>query len=165
MNARLSPKSSFRPMQLADLAQIHRIEVQAYPYPWTERIFRDCLNSDYQCWVLKLRGEIIAYGVMSVAANEAHILNICVAPDWQGLGHGRRLLHRLLDLARWHLATRVFLEVRPSNSSAIALYRSEDFSEIGRRPHYYPSDTVREDALVMAKDLRGSKEMPSISQE
>ena len=60
---------------------------------------------------------------------------------------------RLLDLARWHHAERVFLEVRPSNTHAIALYDTMGFNEIGRRPNYYPGKRGREDALVMAIEL------------
>ena len=60
---------------------------------------------------------------------------------------------RLLDLARWHRAERVYLEVRPSNPKAIALYHDLGFNEIGRRPQYYPADKGREDALVMAIEL------------
>ena len=147
------PISSFRAMRAADLEAISRIELTAYPYPWTYGIFRDCLASGYECWVLERSGELIGYGVLSVAVGEAHILNICIAPTEQSRGHGRRVLARLLDLARWHRAERVFLEVRPSNTSAIALYDSAGFNEIGRRPNYYPGKRGREDALVMAIEL------------
>ena len=147
------PISSFRAMRVADLEAISRIELTAYPYPWTYGIFRDCLASGYECWVLERSGELIGYGVLSVAVGEAHILNICIAPTEQSRGHGRRVLARLLDLARWHRAERVFLEVRPSNTSAIALYDSAGFNEIGRRPNYYPGKRGREDALVMAIEL------------
>ena len=92
-------------------------------------------------------------GVISVAADEGHILNVCVAPERQGRGHGRRLLRALVDYARDCGAARVFLEVRPSNPHAIALYHDEGFNEIGRRPRYYPSHDGREDALVMAMEL------------
>ena len=140
-------------MRAGDLEAISRIELTAYPHPWTYGIFRDCLASGYECWVLERAGELIGYGVLSVAGGEAHILNICVAPAEQGCGHGRRVLARLLDLARWHRAERVFLEVRPSNTSAIALYDRAGFNEIGRRPNYYPGKRGREDAVVMAIEL------------
>lgn len=145
--------SSFRAMRASDLEAISRIELSAYPHPWTFGIFRDCMASGYECWVLERSGELIGYGVLSVAAGEAHILNICVAPAEQGRGLGRRILARLLDLARWHHAMRVFLEVRPSNTAAIALYDSSGFNEIGRRPNYYPGKRGREDAMVMAIEL------------
>ena len=91
--------------------------------------------------------------MLSAAAGEAHILNVCIAPEYQGRGHGRRLLARLVDLARWHHARQVFLEVRPSNPRAINLYRDFGFNEIGLRPNYYPAEKGREDAIVMAMEL------------
>lgn len=147
------PLASFRAMRQADLEAVARIEVSAYPYPWTFGIFRDCLAAGYECWVLERGAELLGYGVLSVAGGEAHVLNLCVAPAEQGCGHGRRILARLLDLARWHHAQRVFLEVRPSNTHAIALYDSAGFNEIGRRPNYYPGKRGREDAIVMAMEL------------
>src|SRR3546814_15566121 len=96
---------------------------------------------------------ILGYGVLSVAADESHVLNICIDPQLQGQGLGRRLLRALLKLAGGHGARRVFLEVRPSNPHAIALYHDEGFNEIGRRPRYYPAHVGREDAIVMAKEL------------
>ena len=142
-----------RPMREEDLESIARIEALAYEFPWTLGIFRDCMRAGYACWVLSHDATTIGYAVLSMAAREAHVLNVCVAPDEQGHGHGRRLMRRLVDLARWHQAERVFLEVRPSNLRAIALYHDLGFNEIGRRPNYYPARNGREDALVMAFEL------------
>ena len=144
---------AFRAMRGEDLEAVIRIEVSAYPYPWSLGIFRDCLAAGYACWVLARPGGLVGYGVLSVAAGEAHLLNLCVAPSQQGRGHGRRILARMLDVARWHRCERVFLEVRPSNPNAIALYDSAGFNEIGRRPNYYPAVRGREDAIVMAIEL------------
>jgi ribosomal-protein-alanine N-acetyltransferase len=145
--------STMRRMREADLDRIMEIERRAYPYPWTHGIFRDCLRADYPAWVLDEDGMTIGYGVLSVAAGEAHLLNVCVDPQRQGRGHGRRLVQALLRIARRHGARRVFLEVRPSNPQAIALYHDEGFNEIGRRPRYYPALVGREDAIVMAIEL------------
>ncbi|GHA85462.1 ribosomal protein S18-alanine N-acetyltransferase [Cognatilysobacter bugurensis] len=147
------PRASLRPMQEADLDAVYEVELRAYPFPWTAGIFRDCLRADYPSWVLVEDGRIIGYFLLSLAADEAHVLNVCVAPECQGLGHGRRLLRAILQLARGRGAHRVFLEVRPTNKGAIALYDSEGFNEIGRRPRYYPAANGREDALVMAIEL------------
>ena len=103
--------------------------------------------------MLEEGGEAIGYAVLSIAAAEAHILNLCTAPEVQGRGHGRHLLRALLELARGRGVQRVFLEVRPSNVHAITLYDSEGFNEIGRRPRYYPAVGGREDAIVMAIEL------------
>ena len=160
MNAQAADDPSFdagaarlRPMREADLEAVLAIEVRAYPFPWTRGIFRDCLAADYPAWVLERDGALLGYGVLSLAAGEAHVLNVCAAPEVQGQGHGRRLLRTLLQLARGRGAERVYLEVRPSNPAAIALYHSEGFNEIGRRPRYYPAKDGREDAIVMALEL------------
>jgi ribosomal-protein-alanine N-acetyltransferase len=145
--------AALRPMQLDDLAQIAEIETAAYEFPWTRGIFRDCLSAGYNAWVLARGARIIGYGILSVGMQEAHLLNLCIAPSEQGLGHGQRLLKRMLDLARWHEAQRVFLEVRPSNQHAVALYEHTGFNEVGRRPGYYPARRGREDAMVMALEL------------
>ena len=98
-------------------------------------------------------GDIAGYGILSVAAGEAHVLNVCIAAAHRGLGYGRRMMRRLIDLARWYGAERIFLEVRPSNPVAKDLYDSLGFTEIGRRPSYYPARGGREDAIVMALDM------------
>jgi ribosomal-protein-alanine N-acetyltransferase len=156
MNAYAAPlpvPASLRPMRDSDLDAVLAIEQRAYAFPWTRGIFRDCLRADYPAWVLERDRTLIGYGVLSVAADEAHVLNVCAAPDVQGQGHGKRMLRALLQVARGRGARRVFLEVRPSNHNAIALYHAEGFNEIGRRPRYYPAANGREDAIVMAMEL------------
>ncbi|HUD40943.1 MAG TPA: ribosomal protein S18-alanine N-acetyltransferase [Dokdonella sp.] len=137
----------------ADIEAVAAIERSAYEFPWSAGIFRDCLRAGYDCRVLAEGQTIAGYGILSVGAGEAHVLNVCIAPSHQGLGLGRRLVRRVIDLARWHRAERIFLEVRPSNARAIALYLSLGFNEIGKRPNYYPARRGREDAIVMAIEL------------
>lgn len=145
--------ATLRPMREADLDTVMEIERRAYPFPWTHGIFRDCLRADYPAWILQRDGRVIGYGVLSIAADEAHVLNLCIDPREQHGGHGRRLLRALLEISRGRGAQRMFLEVRPSNPHAIALYHDEGFNEIGRRPRYYPAKQGREDAIVMAREL------------
>lgn len=140
-------------MTADDIGRVMSMEVRAYPFPWTAGIFSDCLRSGYACWLLEEDGALLGYGVLSVAAGEAHLLNLCVDPRRQGQGLGAHLLGKMIELARWHRAERVFLEVRPSNPAALALYARAGFNEIGRRPNYYPARGGREDALVMAMEL------------
>lgn len=140
-----------RPMQGEDIAAIMEIETRAYEFPWSEVIFQDCLRVGYCCWVLERDDELVAYGVMSVAVGESHILNLCVNPDYQAIGLGRMLLIHLLEVAQSHNANMTFLEVRPSNFSAIKLYLGMGFDEIGLRRNYYPAKAGREDALIFAR--------------
>ena len=148
-----APAAALRPMRDGDLDAVMDIERRAYPFPWTRGIFRDCLRAGYPALVLVADGDVVGYGLLSVAAGEAHILNVCADPALPRQGHGRRLLRALLQQARGRGAQRVFLEVRPSNPAAIALYDAEGFNEIGRRPRYYPAASGREDAIVMALEL------------
>ncbi len=152
MAARPDPFAvQLRPMGASDIAAVMAVELAVYPYPWTEGIFRDCLRVGYCCWVADSADGIAGYFVLSVAGGEAHLLNLCVAPTSQGTGLGRRLLRHALRLAREHGTDTIFLEVRPSNAAAIALYRDSGFVEVGLRRGYYPaSKGEREDALVLA---------------
>lgn len=143
----------FRPMVEEDLDDIMAIERSAYEFPWTMTIFQDCLRIGYCSWVLQRDGSIIAYGVMSIAVGECHLLNICVDPVYQGMGHGEMMLDYLLDLARKHNADMAFLEVRPSNDAARRLYQNKGFDEVGMRRNYYPALFGREDAVIMARSL------------
>ena len=143
----------FRPMVEDDLPGIMRVEQAAYEFPWTETIFRDCLRVGYCCWILESDDELVAHGVMSVAAGESHILNLCVHPDSQNIGLGKDMLSHLMEIAGHHGAEMVFLEVRPSNEAAIRLYMSAGFDEVGIRNDYYPAESGREDALIMARNI------------
>lgn len=142
-----------RPLTVADLDTIIAIENRAYDFPWTIGIFRDCLRVGYCCWCYMIDGEICGYGVMSVAAGESHILNLTVSPEHQRQGIGEKLLKHFMQLARRHNADIVMLEVRPSNTGAIALYRKLGFNELGVRPNYYPAEHGREDALLLGVSL------------
>jgi len=143
-----------REMQASDLEVIMRIENRAYPHPWSRDIFQDCLRVNYVNWVCELGEDLVGYAVMSVAAGEAHILNLCIEPDYQGQGLGRRLLKRVMGLASARNADAIFLEVRVSNAIAQQLYESEGFVEISSRRGYYPeSSGTREDAIIYAKTI------------
>jgi len=153
MNAAVDPTLHLRPMQAPDLDAVMACERANYEFPWQEEVFVECLRVGYNCWVAELGRVVVAHGVMSVGADECHILNLCVHPHLQGLGYGRRLLRRLLGLARRRGADTAFLEVRVSNQSARGLYAAEGFCEIGTRRGYYPARNGREDAVVLALAL------------
>jgi len=142
-----------RRMRDEDLPGVIENEEAAYAHPWTLGIMRDCMRVGYQCVVGQIAGRVMAHGIMSLAAGESHVLNICIHPDWQGQGHGRRMLEHLMDLALQQGASHVFLEVRASNEVAQQLYLSLGFNEIAQRPGYYPGKQGRETALIFAKTL------------
>jgi len=148
-------KSEFfaRTMRSSDVEIVALNEAAAYEHPWTKRIFLDCLRAGYQCWVLANKQQIVAHAVMSVAIGECHLLTLCVHPDHQRRGFGRKLFKLLLDRAHKLDAGVCFLEVRRSNESAIELYRSMGFLQIGERRNYYPGKSNREDALILSRDL------------
>ena len=145
--------AGIRPLTGSDLDAVMEIEIRAYDFPWTQGIFRDCLRVGYCCWCYENDEMIQAYGVMSAAAGESHILNLTVRPESQRQGIGSRLLKHFQQLARRHGADTLMLEVRPSNRNAISLYEKLGFNEIGVRRNYYPAENGREDALLLALSL------------
>ena len=153
MSAAVHPRTEIRSMQPADLKAVAAVERAAYQYPWSLGIFRDCLLAGYQCVVLDVGGSVTGYGIMSVAAGEAHLLNLCVHPNAQRLGYGRKLLDAMLAKAVEADADKIFLEVRPSNRIALHLYDTAGFERIGTRPAYYQAENGREDAVILAATL------------
>ncbi|WP_260291125.1 ribosomal protein S18-alanine N-acetyltransferase [Sedimenticola hydrogenitrophicus] len=147
------PLLRIRPLRESDVDAIMTVEHRCYDHPWTPGIFRDSLRVGYICWGYFLDQRLVGYAVMSVAAGEAHVLNICTDPEVRGQGLARRLMQRLINQAREREADTVFLEVRASNRVALGLYESLGFNEIGLRRGYYPVDKGREDAILLAKAL------------
>jgi [ribosomal protein S18]-alanine N-acetyltransferase len=141
-----------RTMTRADLPTVMEIERTNYTFPWDEDIFIDCFKVGYGCWVCEEGGKILGYCIMTMGVGEAHILNISVARDEQGQGVGRKMMEILIEVAKGEAET-MFLEVRPSNSGAIALYQKLGFNEIGTRKGYYPAENGREDAIMYALEL------------
>lgn len=147
------PRSGIHAVDDVDIPEILAIEQNSYQFPWSEGIIRDCLKTGYFFYSWIEQEEIIGYGVLSCAANEAHLLNLCVRSDRRGEGIGRGLLDHLLSIASRQSIDTVFLEVRASNMLAIQLYENNGFNQIGCRKDYYPAEGGREDALVFAKAL------------
>lgn len=154
MSAAIEPRTEVRLMLPVDLKAVARIEKAAYRYPWSLGIFRDCLLAGYHSVVLDVSSEVTGFAIMSAAAAEAHVLNICVHPAARRFGYGRRLLNALILKAHELEVEQIFLEVRPSNNAALGLYRSAGFSEIGVRPAYYQAEFGREDAVVLSAKLQ-----------
>lgn len=136
-----------------DLDAVVGNELHAYAFPWTRGVFRECLQADHECWVAEVDGEVIGHGIVSLGAGEAHLLNVCIRRGSQGHGFGRLLVRHMLARAHRMGATVMFLEVRPSNHVAAALYETLGFREIGVRRNYYPAHSGHEDARVLVLDL------------
>jgi ribosomal-protein-alanine N-acetyltransferase len=148
------PDILIRPMSENDVSEVIAVERASYQFPWSEGIFRDCLRVGYVCRVVTVNDAIIGYGVMSVGAGEAHILNLCIGDAYRCRGVGRRLLTYLIDRGAAAGMSEAFLEVRPSNTSAIRLYLSVGFEQVGMRRGYYQAVGGREDAAVLKLALR-----------
>jgi ribosomal-protein-alanine N-acetyltransferase len=140
-------------MNELDVPTVVGIERSAYQFPWSEGIFRDCLRVGYVCRVVEAGGELGGYGIMSVGAGEAHILNICIREEYRGRGYARKVMLYLMDRARAAGMYEAFLEVRPSNTVAARLYHSMGFEQVGVRRGYYQASVGREDAAVLRRVL------------
>lgn len=147
------PEVVIRPMREVDVPEVVRVERASYAFPWTEGIFRDCLRVNYFCRVVEVGPLIAGHGIMSVGAAEAHLLNICVDEAYRCRGIGGRMIAHLLRAASVAGAVEAFLEARPSNISAIRLYQSLGFRQIGIRRGYYQAIGGREDAVVLKRAI------------
>ena len=144
-----TPTLSLRAMREDDLPGVAAAERDSYAFPWSEGVFRDCLRAGYICRVAEIDHRLVGYGILSVGAGEAHILNGCVRAEYRCRGLGRRLVTAMVDLGRAYGASDLFLEVRPSNATAIRLYQSLGLAQVGLRRGYYQAADGREDAIVM----------------
>lgn len=142
-----------RPMTLQDLDAVYDIERRAYGFPWSRGIFLDCLRIPYVCEILEEHGTVIGYAVMSLGGDEAHLLNLCLDEPARGRGLATMMLDHLILTAMREGVRVLYLEVRPSNAAAIALYARAGFTRIGVRKGYYRAEDGREDALVLARSL------------
>ncbi len=141
-------------MREPDLGAVMAVESTIYSHPWTRGNFADSLRAGYECFVLRSGVQLLGYFVLMVAAGEAHLLNLSIAAEHQRAGHGSRLLGEAMALARKLGARSLFLEVRPSNRGAQALYTRFGFRKVAVRRGYYPAHPGREDALVLTLTLQ-----------
>jgi ribosomal-protein-alanine N-acetyltransferase len=143
----------FRSMTLGDVERVMTVEQEVYEFPWTDKIFSDCIQVGYSCWLALQRQNIVGHGVISVSAGESHMLNLSIAREYQRRGFGKQFIEFLIQQAQAKHAQTMLLEVRPSNTAAINCYNSAGFNEIGLRKDYYPAPEGREDALLFARHI------------
>lgn len=132
---------------------MYAIEETAYPFPWSRGIFADCLRSGYACFGLQTGTNLVGYAIYNWAAAEAHLLNLCIHPEWQQKGYGGLLLEYVINHVSRLENNVLFLEVRASNPRAKLLYQRKGFAVVSRRPAYYSAGEGREDAIVMRMEL------------
>jgi tRNA threonylcarbamoyladenosine biosynthesis protein TsaB len=158
-------KPKLRPMTLAHVDEVLRLEQTSYPFPWTRGNFVDSLAASHWAQVLHDDPQRIkAYVVAMPGVQEMHLLNVTVHADHRRKGLATALVHALCDEARRQGALTLWLEVRPSNQEGLALYTRLGFVQQGQRKGYYPAARgSREDALVMSLDLRASTQRAEAS--
>jgi ribosomal-protein-alanine N-acetyltransferase len=147
----------WRQMTLDDIPQVLAMERVACPHvlhAWSEDNYRSSLSSGYWLRVgCDPQGRIIAVCVAMFGVDELHLLNIAVARERHGQGLACWILDELVTLCQAQDLSTIWLEVRPSNERALALYRWQGYVDVGVRKHYYPASTGREDALVMKREV------------
>ena len=153
MSAVPIPQLHYRRMRAADLAEVAQLEKSLYGFPWSLGNFRDSVNAGYDCWTVTHGERVIGYAILMIALDEAHLLNIAVASEWQNQGIGGDFLKHMIHVAKAAACQIVYLEVRPSNLAARHLYRTMGFQQIAIRPEYYPAAAGREDALFLGLSL------------
>ena len=136
------------------LDAVMAVEQRAYSHPWTRGNFQDALAHGYQMQLLPGGEQLLGYFVAMPGVDEAHLLNITVAPEFQRQGWAHLLLDALQLWARSRSAQWLWLEVRVSNLRARAIYEAYGFRKVGERKRYYPATVgEREDAIVMSLPL------------
>jgi ribosomal-protein-alanine N-acetyltransferase len=154
MNAVLKPEVRLEPLTVALLDDVLRIENSAYAHPWTRGNFADSLKSGYQLLALMGGDTLIGYFVAMEGVDEVHLLNITVAPQFQGQGYGVLMLDALSVWARSRQAQWLWLEVRVGNTRAMQVYERYGYRRVGERKNYYLADHgQREHAVLMSLKL------------
>ena len=153
MSAVLNDVPRLAAMTERDLDEVVEIESAIYSHPWTRGNFADSLIAGYGCRTWRVGRELVGYFVLMAAVGEAHLLNLSIAAAHHRSGHGSALRREVFVLAKRQGACNIFLEVRPSNHGAQALYRRFGFRKVGVRKGYYPAHDGREDAMVLSLPL------------
>ncbi|PSJ37780.1 ribosomal protein S18-alanine N-acetyltransferase [Zobellella taiwanensis] len=143
----------FRPLSASDLDAMVRVERDAHIEPWSREQLAESLHGRYFSGALWQQQQLLGFFIADAVIDESTLMNICIAPAWQGQGLGRRLLEHWLEECRQRRLAMAWLEVRVSNQAALRLYRTSGFAKTGRRKDYYRAGEGREDAIVMQKPL------------
>ena len=139
---------SFREMKPEDAEAVEQVEKASFSMPWSRKSFWEEAANERTYYLLALEdGKVIGYAGTWILDDEAQITNVAVVPEHRGKKIGAGLMAELIKEAKKRGATRMTLEVRPSNTVALALYKKFGFVDCGHRPHYYIDNG--EDAVIM----------------
>ena len=129
---------------------VAKLEESCFSTPWSHKDLVSELENPWAIWITAMEdGNLAGYLGIQYGPDGADIMSIATSPDFRGKGVAKQLLNDMeLRLKALHLQW-ITLEVRPSNASALALYTSQGFQQVGRRPKYYQKPT--EDALLLTK--------------
>ena len=147
------PALTFRVFDESHVAAIAAIETEVYVFPWSVGNFCDSLLSSYCCMGAWVEDELVSYAVVMTALDEAHLLNLAVASQWQRRGVGASMLTNVINEMRRQPVEMIYLEVRPTNQAGLRLYERFGFKQLGLRRDYYPALTGREDALFLGLNV------------
>lgn len=143
-----------REMNLADVPAIANLEKICFSDPWSENSITSELHNRLSYWlVAEDNGQIAGYIGSQSVLDGADVMNLAVSPSYRRQGIGQALIKELVEHLRQRDIIALLLEVRVSNTPAIALYEKLGFVQAGRRPRYYRNP--REDALILRKELTG----------
>lgn len=147
-------ETRFEPLGTQHIETVLQVEAQAHEHPWVRANFLDSLRSGYQMQLLWADDRLLGYFVAMMGVDEAHLLNITVAPQYQRQGWARLMLEALAIWAKGKGAQTLWLEVRTGHQRAVKVYQACGFVTVGERKAYYPAaHDQREDALVMCLQL------------
>lgn len=144
---------AIRALTKNDLPRLITIENSVQIVPWARDAFLACFEGGCYGYVAELGELVVGFILITVKVGECHILNLCVDRLYQRQGYARALLRHAETEAKELGAEAAHLEVRRSNSRAIALYEQLGYRQIGERKDYYPSLAGKEDALLYARLL------------
>lgn len=141
--------------KLSDVRELLAIEKQCHEFPWTQDNFVTSFASGYVARKLLVKRSPVAFYVLHTLPKiqEATLMDICVHPQYQGKGIGRLLMQDIYSTLKKMDISTIFLEVRASNVTAIALYEKCGFTATGVRKDYYPAKKGREDAVLMMQEI------------
>ena len=125
------------PDHAGELARLH---AELFDEAWDQASFEKLLAHPGAIALLARLGtpqQTAGFVLAQMAADQAEVLTVCVSKDRQRHGVGKRLIEALIRAARKSEIKRLYLEVAPSNSSALALYKSLGFTQVGVRKDYY----------------------------